>query len=238
MRDWVEYITSDTISHITERRRENGREKPWKLPYFGIGNENWGMGGQMRPEYYADIYNRYACYVRNYGENRIYKIACGPHCDDYNWTDVLMRKAGRNMDGMSLHYYTIPGTWKAKGSSTEFGEAEWYDAIKKTLMMEELIEKHGTIMDRYDPEKRIGLIIDEWGAWYDVEPNTDPAFLYQQNTLRDAMIAGINLNIFNRHCDRVRMANIAQTINVLQSVILTDGDRMLLTPTYHVYNMF
>ena len=238
MQEWVEYITFDGTSPMADWRRENGREEPWRLKYFGVGNENWGCGGNMRAEYYADVYRRYQTYVRNYGENRVYKIACGPNTDDYHWTEVLMREADRMMDGLSLHYYTVPGTWQEKGSATDFNEQDWFTTMKKTMYMEELVTKHSTIMDKYDPEKRVGLIVDEWGAWYDVEPGTNPGFLYQQNTLRDALIAGINLNIFNNHADRVHMANIAQTINVLQSVILTEGDKMILTPTYHVFEMY
>ncbi|MFY9176022.1 MAG: alpha-N-arabinofuranosidase [Caldicoprobacterales bacterium] len=238
MQEWVEYITFDGTSPMADWRRENGREEPWRLNFFGVGNENWGCGGNMRAEYYADEYRRYQTYVRNYGENRIYKIACGPSTDDYHWTEVLMREAGNMMDGLSLHYYTVPGTWQAKGSSTDFDEKDWFVTMKKTMYMEELVTKHSTIMDKYDPDKRVGLIVDEWGTWYDVEPGTNPGFLYQQNTLRDALVAGINLNIFNNHADRVQMANIAQTINVLQAVILTEGEKMLKTPTYHVFEMY
>ena len=238
MQQWVEYITFDGKSPMADLRRANGREEPWKLKYFGVGNENWGCGGNMRPEYYADEYRRYATYVRNFGENRIYKIACGANAGDYRWTEVLMREAGNMMDGLSLHYYTVPGEWHSKGSAVDFDEGKWFDTLKKTLHMEELVTRHSAIMDQYDPEKRVGLIVDEWGTWYDVEPGTNPGFLYQQNTLRDALVAGINLNIFNNHCDRVKMANIAQTINVLQSVILTEGDRIVLTPTYHVFDMY
>jgi len=240
MQQWVEYITFDGKSPMADLRRANGREEPWKLKYFGIGNENWGCGGNMRAEYYADLYRRYATYVRNFGDNVIYKIACGPSAGDYTWMEVVMREAGHLMNGISLHYYTLPtNSWTgSKGSATEFGEEEWFKTLKHTLVMEELVTKHSTIMDKYDPEKKIGLIVDEWGAWYDVEPGTNPGFLYQQNTLRDALIAGINLNIFNNHCDRVQMANIAQLVNVLQAVILTEGDKMLLTPTYHVFDMY
>ncbi len=238
IQEWIEYITFDGTSPMANWRKENGREEPWRLKYFGVGNENWGCGGNMRAEYYADEYRRYQTYVRNYGENRIYKIACGPNVADYHWTEVLMREASRMMDGLSLHYYTVPGTWQSKGSATDFDEQDWFTTMKKTMFMEELVTKHSTIMDKYDPDKRVGLIVDEWGTWYDVEPGTNPGFLYQQNTLRDALVAGINLNIFNNHADRVHMANIAQTINVLQAVILTEGEKMLRTPTYHVFEMY
>lgn len=238
MRQWIEYMTFDGESPMSNLRAENGRKEPWKLTYFGVGNENWGCGGNMRPEYYADLFRRYSIYVRNFGENKVFKIACGPNGDDYNWTDVLMREAGKFMDGLSLHYYTVPGEWEHKGSSTEFTEKEWFTTMQKTLKMEELLTRHSNIMDKYDPEKRVSLIVDEWGTWFDVEPGTNPGFLYQQNTMRDAILAAVNFNIFHDHCDRVQMANIAQAINVLQAVILTEGSEMVLTPTYHVFNMY
>jgi alpha-L-arabinofuranosidase len=239
MQEWVEYMTFDGESPMTNMRKVNGRKEPWNLTYFGVGNENWGCGGNMRPEYYADLYRRYSCYVRNFNGNKVFKIACGPNEDNYHWTEVLMSEAGKYMDGLSLHYYTLPtGEWSKKGSATEFNESGWFSTLKKTLRMDELITKHDTIMTKFDPEKRIGLVVDEWGTWYDVEPGTNPGFLYQQNSLRDALVAGINLNIFNSHCDRVQMANIAQMVNVLQAVILTDGEKMILTPTYYVLNMY
>ncbi|MGG1633143.1 alpha-N-arabinofuranosidase [Paenibacillus sp. FSL K6-3182] len=239
MSEWVEYMTFDGVSPMAELRTENGREKPWNVKYFGVGNENWGCGGNMRPEYYADLYRRYQTYVRNYGDNKIHKIACGPNVDDYGWMDVVMREAHGMMDAISLHYYTIPGEfWTQKGAATGFSEDEWYGTLKKTFYMDELITRHSAIMDRYDPKKRVGLMVDEWGTWYDVEPGTNPGFLYQQNTIRDALVAGITLHIFHDHCDRVQMANIAQVINVLQSVILTEGEKMVLTPTYHVFDMY
>lgn len=239
MSQWVEYLTFDGKSPMADLRKANGKEEPWKLKYFGVGNENWGCGGNMRAEYYADEYRRYATYVRNYGDNRIYKIAGGASVDDYHWTEVLMREAGTQMNGLSIHYYTRTAKdWDIKGSATEFSENEWFSVMQNALYMEELVIKHSNIMDRYDPEKKVGLIVDEWGTWFGVEPGTNPGFLYQQNTMRDALVAGIHLNLFNNHCDRVQMANIAQTINVLQAVVLTEGEKMLLTPTYHVFDMF
>ncbi|MHA2854591.1 alpha-N-arabinofuranosidase [Paenibacillus lautus] len=239
MSEWVEYMTFDGVSPMAAWRQENGREKPWNVKYFGVGNENWGCGGNMRPEYYADLYRRYQTYVRNYGENKIYKIACGPNVDDYRWMETVMREAHPYMDAISLHYYTIPGEfWTGKGPATGFSEQEWFTTMKKALHMDELITRHSAIMDQYDPNKRIGLIVDEWGTWFDVEPGTNPGFLYQQNTIRDALVAGLTLNIFHEHNDRVVMANIAQIVNVLQSVILTEGEKMILTPTYHVFDMY
>ncbi|MBQ4353772.1 MAG: alpha-N-arabinofuranosidase [Clostridia bacterium] len=240
MSEWVEYMTSDGISPMSASRKENGREEPWKLKYFGVGNENWGCGGSMTPEFYADQYRRYATYVRTYDpNNRANKIACGPNGADYNWTDVLMKKAGGMMNGLSLHYYTIPsGHWGKKGKALEYTDEEYYATITKAYFMNELVTRHGEIMNRYDPNKRVGLIVDEWGIWFDVEEGTNPGFLYQQSTLRDAMVAGLTFNIFNKHSDRVKMANIAQTINVLQSVALTDGEEMILTPTYYAFKMY
>lgn len=237
MQEWVEYMTFDGESPMADLRRANGREKPWKVSFFGVGNENWGCGGNMRPEYYADLYRRYQTYVRSYGDNKIVRIACG--ASDYNtqWTEVLMREAGQYMDALTLHYYTIPNTWQEKGSATDFGEKDWFVTLRKAIAMDELLHKHETIMNKYDPAKRVSLIVDEWGTWFDVEPGTNPGFLYQQNTMRDALVAALTLHIFQDHCDRVQMANIAQTVNVLQAVVLTEGSAMTLTPTYHVFDM-
>jgi alpha-N-arabinofuranosidase len=239
MMEWIEYMTSDSDSDLANLRRRNGRAAPWKVPYVGVGNESWGCGGNMRPDYYADEYRRFATFIKNYSGNRVTKIASGSNGEDYNWTDVLMSRAARNMQGLSVHYYTLPtGDWNKKGSATGFGEAEWHATLARTLRIDELIRKHSEIMDKYDADKRVGLMVDEWGTWYDPEPGTPGSPLYQQNSLRDGVAAALNLNIFNQHADRVRMANIAQTVNVLQAVILTSGAKMLLTPTYHVFEMF
>jgi alpha-N-arabinofuranosidase len=239
MMEWIEYMTSDSDSTLARLRRQNGRDKPWKLPYFAVGNESWGCGGEMRPEYYADEYRRYSTFIKSYSGNRIQKLAVGSHDDYYAWTEVLMAQAARYMQGLSLHYYTLPtSNWARKGSATEFGEKEWHATLVRTLRIEEFILKHSAIMDKYDPQKRVGLMVDEWGTWYDPEPGKDMGALYQQNTLRDAVVAGINLNIFNHHSDRVNMANIAQMVNVLQAMVLTDKEKMVLTPTYYVFKMF
>ena len=238
MSKWIEYINFDGESPMSNLRRENGRDKAWNVKFWGVGNENWGCGGNMTADFYANQYRRYGTYCRNYGDARLYKIAGGANSEDYNWTEVLMREAGRQMNGLSLHYYTVPKTWADKGSATQFDEAEYLTTISNTFRMEELLTRHSTVMDKYDPAKRVGLVVDEWGAWYNVEPGTNPGFLYQQNTMRDAIVAGINLNIFNKNCERVKMAQIAQTINVLQSVILTKDAQMALTPTYWVFHMY
>ncbi|WP_227013793.1 alpha-N-arabinofuranosidase [Paenibacillus psychroresistens] len=238
MQQWVEYMTYDGKSPMADLRRKHGRDEPWKIPYFGVGNENWSCGGNMRPEYYANEFRKYATYVKNYGENQLYKIACGPSDADYTWTEVVMKLAGKHMDGLSMHHYSMSEGNTLPNSATQFEPADWFTTLKQAWFMEELIRKHSAIMDEYDPDKRVGLIVDEWGTWFDVEPGTHPRFLFQQNTLRDALVAGINLNLFNNHCDRIQMANIAQTVNVLQAIILTEGEKMILTPTYHVFDMF
>ncbi len=246
MSEWVEYMTFEGISPMAELRKKNGHEHPFRVDYFGVGNENWGCGGNMTPEYYGNLYRHYQTYVRTYDRTKpIYKIACGANVDDYDWTEGVMavthQGSGKDhgfMDGLSLHYYTHPEGWMIKGSSTDFDEKVWYKTLSKTLYIEDLIRQHTAVMDRYDRKHRVGLIIDEWGTWYTCEPGTNPGFLYQQNTMRDALVAGINLNIFNKHCDRVKMANIAQMVNVLQAVILTEGEKMILTPTYHVFHMY
>lgn len=247
MSEWVEYMTFDGLSPMAELRKRNGHETPFRVDYFGVGNENWGCGGNMTPEYYGNLYRHYQTYIKTYDSRKpIYKIACGANVDDYNWTDGVLATTHKGtdewnhgfMDGISLHYYTHPEGWEKKGSSTDFDDKVWYKTLHKTMYIEKLIEHHGAILDRYDRKHRIGLIVDEWGTWYTCEPGTNPGFLYQQNTMRDALVAGINLNIFNKHCDRVKMANLAQLVNVLQSLVLTEGDKMLLTPTYHVFNMY
>ncbi len=239
MSEWVEYMTFGGDSPMSNLRRKNGRQEPWRLRYFAVGNENWGCGGNMDPYYYANTYKKYATYVRQYDSDKpVYKVACGPNSEDYHWTEELMKNARWMMNGLALHYYTVTHSWGQKGSATEFDENEYYICLRKAYKIEEIIRRHLEIMNRYDPEKRVDLIVDEWGTWHDVEPGTNPGFLYQQNTMRDAVVAALSLNIFNKHSDRIKMCNIAQTVNVLQAVALTDGADMLLTPTYHVFRMF
>lgn len=238
MAEWWEYLNFDGTSPMADLRRKNGRAAPANVRFWGVGNESWGCGGSMRPEYYADVYKRFATFLPSYGRVRAFRIATGPNVDDYRWTDAVMRDAGGMIDGLDLHYYTVVGPWQHKGSATDFTEREWFTAMEKALRMDELITRHSGVMDRYDPRKRVALIVGEWGMWHDVEPGTNPGFLYQQNTLRDAVLAAATLDIFNRHADRVRGANIAQMVNVLQAMILTRGDQMLLTPTYHVFDLY
>jgi alpha-N-arabinofuranosidase len=237
MAQWVEYMTASQGSLAAERRA-NGRDRPWHVKYFGIGNESWGCGGNMRPEYSADLHRRYSTFVVTPRDNPVLKVATGANVDDYNFTDVLMDRARNQMDAISLHYYTFPGSWEHKGAATGFPESEWASTLRNALRMEELVSRHGAVMDKYDPQKRVALFVDEWGTWYDREPGSTPGFLYQQNTLRDAEVAALTLNIFHRHTDRVKLAAIAQMVNVLQAMILTDKGRMVLTPTYHLFDMY
>jgi len=238
MADWWEYVNFPGTSPMADQRRANGHEEPWGVRMWGVGNESWGCGGSMTPAYYADVYRRFQTFLRSYGGVRPFRVATGPNSGDYEWTDVIMRDAGWYIDGLDLHYYSLAGTWARKGSATGFAEPEWFAMMRATVRMKEFIERHSSIMDHHDPRKRVALIVGEWGTWHDVEPGTNPGFLYQQNTLRDAVVAAYNLNLFNNHADRVRGANIAQMVNVLQAMILTQGDQMILTPTYHVFELF
>lgn len=234
---WVEYITAKD-GPMAQLRKQNGREKPWHLKYLGVGNESWGCGGNFTPEYYANVYRRYQTYCREFDGNKLYKIASGASDYDYKWTEVMMKNAGRHMNGISLHYYTVKGWKGSKGSALNFTDEDYYWTLGKCLEIADVIKKHCDIMDKYDAKKRVGLLVDEWGTWWDEEPGTIPGHLYQQNTMRDAMVAALSLNVFHRFTDRVKMANIAQIANVLQSMVLTKGSEMVLTPTYYVFKMY
>jgi len=235
--EWVEYVNFDGVSPMADLRRQNGREEPWRVKYWGVGNENWGCGGEMLPDYYADVYRRFQTYVRRYPNARPFKVACGPYGEDAEWMETLMKKVESGMmQGVDLHYYC--GSGEDSSSATRFKEVDWFHQLRRAARLDEILTKQSNIMDKYDPEKRIALIVGEWGAWHNVEPGTNPGFLYQQNSLRDALVAGVSLNIMNRHCERVRMGNIAQTVNVLQAMILTDGPKMILTPTYHIFDLY
>ena len=237
--EYTQYVTREVGVPMSDYRAENGRKEPWKVTFWGVGNEMWGCGGNMRPEHYADIYRQYATFMTDWtNSDGMFRIASGANVADYHWTEVLMRDIPKSLiEGVALHSYSFV-EWDKKGSSTKFDESQYFSTMQTALKMEELVDKHAAIMDKYDPENEIALVVDEWGGWYEVEEGTNPGFLYQQNTMRDAMIAGITLNIFNNRADRVKMANLAQTVNVLQAVILTEGDKMLLTPTYHVLKMY
>lgn len=273
MVEWVEYIRDELDTPMAQWRRENGREKPWKLEAFGIGNEVWGCGGQMKPDYYADQFRQAAHFVSTacFGgmaamlsglrPEKTMILASGPNANDFDFTEKFMKgisggfmfnASSGNLpaDGMSLHYYTFPNfnadnlaemsgnPLASLRTANDFDENAWYYLLKGAAHVEDLIISHDHIMSQYDPQKKVGLMVDEWGAWHGVEKGTNPAFLFQQNTMRDAVLAALSLNIFNKHSDRVHLTTIAQMVNVLQSIILTEGDKMVLTPTYHVYDMF
>ncbi len=239
MADWLEYLTSDTVSTLANERRKNGRKEPWDVHYFGIGNETWGCGGNMRPEYYADLFRQYATYIKTPPGKRPVIVASGGNDEGTRWVEVLTAMVERDLNAISHHYYTTPtGVWKQKGNSIGFGEDQWISTLANTMKIDDYITNNVCILDRNDPKGETAFYVDEWGTWYDPEPGREPGFLYQQNTLRDALVAAINFNIFHRHARRVQMTNIAQMVNVLQAMILTDGPRMALTPTYHVFHMY
>ncbi len=238
--DWVHYVNhANGSGHMADWRMQNGRSTPWKVKYWGIGNESWDCGGAMTADYYVNEYKKYATLMTNYSNTEgLFRIAVGPGTEDYNWTETVMKEVpARRIEGLSIHHYSVIN-WSKKGSATQFTEDEYFRTMEQAWRMEPFVKKNSEIMNKYDPRKRVALIVDEWGGWYDAEPGTNGAFLYQQNSMRDAMIAGLTLNIFNNHCDRVKMANLAQTINVLQAVILTKEEKMILTPTYHVMEMY
>ncbi|MDW5330256.1 alpha-N-arabinofuranosidase [Plantactinospora sp. KLBMP9567] len=248
MSEWIEYLTRGDDSPMAALRRSNGRDEPWRVPFWGLGNEAWGCGGHLRAEQFASLARQYGTYVRNHGDNTVYRIAAGAAEDDYHWTETLMRSfddlTGPDsrpgpFQAVSFHYYTMTGSWGDKGSATRFTTDEWYLALSRAAHVEELLTRHSTVMDRYDPHQKVGLVLDEWGTWWNVEPGSNPGFLYQQNGLRDALVAAVHFDAFHRHADRLVMANIAQTVNVLQAMILTDPDTgaLVLTPTYHVFEM-
>ena len=248
--DWVEYLTRADDSPMARLRRDNGRDEPWPVRFWGLGNEPWGCGGGMRAEFYADLARQFGTYSRDHGDNRLYRIAAGAAEDDYHWTEVLMEALGYQLGGgkarrhggppyqaVSFHYYTVPGPWEHKGSATEFDLREYYRTVHEAQRLRGILAGHAAAMDAYDPERQVGLVLDEWGTWFDVEPGTNPGFLFQQNTLRDALVAGVHFDAFHDHAERLVMANIAQTVNVLQAMLLTDGDALVLTPSYHVFEM-
>lgn len=248
MCEWLEYLTSDSKSDLAEMRRKNGREEPYRVHHFGIGNETWGAGGAMSPQYYCDRYKHWSTMARVPWEVPTNFIASGGHGegdkDITRWTEYLTANIEPNFllkfDGVSFHYYTHPkgSVWEGKGTATNFPEHEWMSTLRATLKMDEYLAANQAILDRNDPDNHVSFYVDEWGTWYDIEEGANPAFLQQQNSLRDAVVAALNFNIFHKYADRVQMANIAQMVNVLQAMILTEGDAMVLTPTYHVFKMY
>ncbi len=245
--EWVEYLTRAGDSPMARLRAEHGHPDPWPVTFFGIGNEPWGCGGQLRVEQFVSMARQHATYARDHGDNRLHRVVAGAADDDYHWTEVIMREVTKGLrdprprdlfQSVSFHYYTTPGvTWDDKWSATEFTREEYWVTMQQALRVREIIAGHAAVMDAYDPGKKIGLALDEWGTWWAVEPGTNPGFLYQQNTMRDALVAAVHFDAFHDHADRLRLANIAQTVNVLQAMVLTDGHELVLTPSYHVFEM-
>jgi len=235
LRDWVEYCNFPGESTLALQRANNGYKEPFRVRYWGVGNENWGCGGNFDPEDYAAEYRRFSTFLFNFPDAPLYLIACGPSGNNHEWTHKFFQKLRgfRKIHGYAAHYYC--GT---AGTATEYTTDQWYELLARASQMEKLVVEQREIMDEYDPQRRIGLLVDEWGTWHPSTPEREPSFLWQQNTLRDGLVAALTLDIFNRHADKIVMGNIAQTINVLQAMILTAGDKMLTTPTFHVYEMY
>ena len=237
--EWVQYTNHPNgTSYLTDIREKSGREKPWNVKYWGIGNESWDCGGNMSVDHYIDLYKQYATAMTSYSNTeKVFRVAVGPGTPDYKWTEEIMKNIpARRFEGISIHHYSVIN-WSNKSASTDFTNEEYFKTMQQAWDMEDIVRTNSEVMDKYDPQKRVALIVDEWGGWYETDPDGHGQ-LYQQNTMRDAMIAGLTLNIFNNHADRVRMANLAQIVNVLQSVILTDKEKIILTPTYHIMEMY
>jgi alpha-N-arabinofuranosidase len=238
MSEWLEYMTGEGKSTLTDLRRKNGRDKPFRVHYFAVGNEAWGCGGNMRPEFYADQYRQVATFLKAPQHNRPVMIASGGNGMQTEWTEALS-KGVHSVNAISHHAYTLPtGNWEKKGSAVGFPESEWVSTLGNVQQIEEMIKANKAVLDKNDPSKKIGFYFDEWGSWYDPDPGSNPGFLVQRNTLRDALLAALHFNVFHAHADRVQMTNIAQMVNVLQAMILTSKDKLVLTPTYHAFAMY
>ena len=246
MANWMEYMTSSENTTLTKERRRNGRDKPWQVKYLGIGNELWGCGGVMNAQYAADVSNRYAIFVRAPPGQSLTKVISGPKgldADVYDYTDTLMKNV-QDLQMLSVHQYTLRyphplgAIGKPRGPALGFNETDWAAMLAKAETMDTLLTGLTAVMDKDDPAKHTTIALDEWGAWYDPTPGFPPGSATQQNTLRDAEVAALTLNIFHRHTDRLKMANIAQMVNVLQAMILTDHEKFLRTPTYWIYSMY
>lgn len=239
MAEWLEYMTAEGHSTLAELRRRNGRDKPFRVHYFAVGNETWGCGGNMRPEYYADLYRHWATFLKTPENNRPKFIASGSNDQDTTWEDVLSKSVHVNIDAISHHAYTFPsGKWEGKGSAAGFPESEWISMLSQVSKIDNTLTKTTAVLDRNDPKKKLEIYFDEWGSWYDPEPGSNPGFLVQRNTLRDALLAALHFNVFHAHADRVKMTNVAQMVNVLQAMILTSKDKLVLTPTYHAFKLY
>jgi len=246
--EWLEYMTAAAPTALAKERAANGHPEPYKVGFLGLGNESWDCGGAMTPDYYVSQMKVYSRFVLNMNpaqraKDQMPKIAVGPGTPDTEWTEAVMKAWKKHtwawdINGVSLHWYTVPDGWPPSTNSEKFGLDDYAKTLKSTLFMDEFLRKQEAVMDKYDPEKKVTISVDEWGAWHAPLAGSNPAFLVQQNSIRDAILASLNLNIFARHADRVRMANIAQMINVLQAMILTDKEKFVLTPTFFVFKMY
>jgi len=241
MRDWIEYCNFPGGSELSDERAANGSREPFGVRYWGVGNELWGCGGNMRPEQAADEFRRFASFARTFGDSRLYLVGCGPNGNDHRWTRGFMDTlaGGRPMpDGYSMHYYengSLP--------TEQFTAEAMYAQLNLFPRVEQAIIQQRDLLDTYDPARKIGLILDEWGVWDRIPASDEQKYgrLWQQSTMRSAVAAALGLNLFNRQADKLYMCNIAQMVNVLQSVLLTEGPespKCVRTTTYYAFQLF
>lgn len=241
--EWIEYCNSPAgTTSGAELRAKGGAREPFNVKYWGVGNESWGCGGGFTGDEYAVEFRRFVEWVPEFGLD-LHFIASGPNVADYAWTRTFFQKLTekgkgplRNVFGTALHYYC--GT-TGNGESTSFDEAGWYELLHKATYMEQLVNNHWAIMGEVDTQHRVKLVVDEWGAWHHTDPSINPSYLWAYYpTLRDALVSGITLDIFNRHADKVTMASAAQLINNIHTSFLAVGDRFTVTPVFHVFEMY
>ena len=250
---WVEYCNSPAGStSLAELRAAAGERDPLRVRFWGVGNESWGCGGNFTPEEYATEYRRFTAWVPRFGLDLAF-IGSGPNGGDLSWTRrflaTLLEKGEGSLDGLwgwALHNYSWnvsrgrTDDWnEGKGDALRFSVDEWYELLRQGDQMDGLIERHWTVMGEFDRRRRVKLVVDEWGAWHKAGTEAHPShFLGQASTLRDALLAGLTLDTFHRHADKVAMANVAQLVNCLQSLFLAHEDRFVTTPTFHVFEMY
>ena len=238
IRNWMDYCLSPKGSTTLACEREaNGHPEPFDIPYWGVGNENWGGGGEMTPQFYSDEFRRFATVLKNDFPNAEL-FACGEDAARYDWTHGFMRgveACGVRFSGYAMHYYT-----HGVGEAIDFTEQDWDGQMKSAALMEDIIKRNWHIICGYGMENKARLVVDEWGCWH--KENSGPSkganLFEQQSTMRDAMVTALTFNIFNNHCDKVRMANAAQLVNNLHCLFLASGENCITTPTYHVFDLY
>jgi alpha-L-arabinofuranosidase len=235
---WVEYCNAPAGStSLADERATNGQREPFGVRFWGVGNESWGCGGKFIPEDYCREYRRFTDWLPQYGVP-LYLIAAGPNGNNTEWARRFFARwadgARAPIQGWAPHYYC--GT---TGHALQFTTDQWYEQLHKANHMETLIKDQWRALAEFDPKHSVKLVIDEWGSWHPDGTEINKRHLYEQmGTLRDALVAALSLDTFNRHAEKVDMANIAQLINNLHSLFLADGDRFVATPSFHVYAMY